>query len=100
MLTILSCTGQTDVTRTPQVIANIVRTVPMVLPQREQKDPSFNCRVWVREALRVLQDYNIIHRWDIDDLEKRSFALGTANDGAVVIGHPYQVHSLIAGATS
>lgn len=64
----------------------------MVLPEREVKESEFNCRVWVREALRVLQDHGVVNITDVSDLEDEFIALGEENDGSVVQGGPYKVY--------
>jgi len=66
--------------------------IPMQFPVREQKEDSFNCRVWVREALRVLEDHGVIDIGDINKLEEEFISLGEENDSSIVMGGPYKVY--------
>lgn len=87
--------GYTDTgapSHTPDAVARLVRAIPLVLPAREVREGEFNCRVWVREALRVLQDHGAVDVVDVDKLEDEFIALGEENDGSVVQGGPYKVY--------
>lgn len=64
----------------------------MLLPVREQKEHIFTCRVWLREALRVLQDHGVIGIVDIDRLEEDFVSLGEENDSNVIKGGPYKLY--------
>jgi len=65
-------------------IVQLMSDIPMQFPVREQKEDSLNCRVWVREALRVPEDYGVIGY--INKLEEEFNSLGEENDSSIVGG--------------
>jgi len=74
-------------------IACILSSTPLgIVTERETKETTFNCRVWVREALRVLYDESIISCSDVESLEQEFFSLAHDNDTKTVVGGPYKVH--------
>ena len=78
--------------RTPDAIARLVGAIPLAFPERETKESAFNCRVWVREAIRVLHDHGVVDIVDVYKLEEEFVALGEENDASVVQGGPYKVY--------
>ena len=68
------------------IIAQLMSDIPMQFPVQEQKEDSFNCRVWVREALRVPEDYGVIAIGYINKLEEKFNSPGEENDSSIVGG--------------
>jgi len=73
-------------------IVQLMSDIPMQFPVREQKEDSLNCRVWVREALRVPEDYGVIAIGYINKLEEEFNSLGEENDSSIVGGGSFKVY--------
>ncbi|KAJ6502183.1 hypothetical protein C8R45DRAFT_611629 [Mycena sanguinolenta] len=64
-------------------LTRLLRTVSMTVPAIDQAtEPTFTCRVWFREAIRVLHRNNIINCPDVDELEKECRGYASTNHAA------------------
>ncbi len=54
---------------TLEQVAPLLQAIPMSLPNRgAQTDQRFDCQVWVKEAVRVLNDQGVLRCADADTL--------------------------------
>ncbi|KAJ7862484.1 hypothetical protein B0H14DRAFT_2740207 [Mycena olivaceomarginata] len=63
----------------PDILRDHLEPVSMSIPVIDQaREPEFNCRVWFREAVRVLDQAGILQCQDVDALEAecKSYAMG------------------------
>lgn len=55
--------------RTADELDGLLRTIPMAVPPSESAGTQFTCRIWFREAVRVLHREGIVNVPDVDELE-------------------------------
>jgi hypothetical protein len=65
------------------VLKDILKTIPMVVPDIDKaREPKFTCRVWFREAIRVLHKRGIINCTNLDSLEQECKTHALPNQAA------------------
>nr|VWO96038.1 Ubiquitin ligase complex F-box protein GRR1, putative [Ganoderma boninense] len=70
--------------KTEEQLVNVLATIPMVVPAVDiARENVFDCRVWIREALRRLHGAGFIHCPDVDALEAEMWGYGRPAAGAV-----------------
>ncbi|KAI0672552.1 hypothetical protein C8Q78DRAFT_990949 [Trametes maxima] len=74
-------------------VSNILEQIPMAIPSVDQSiERVFTCRVWLKEAVRVLAANGFIYCADVAALEREVKAYGQAQDEKTISGHPLVVH--------
>ena len=73
-------------------VDNLLRTIPMTTPACDAPHP-FTCRIWFREAVRVLDHQHMVKcRSTVDTLEKELTMLADENGNSVALGRPWKLH--------
>ncbi|RDX43042.1 hypothetical protein OH76DRAFT_1390924 [Lentinus brumalis] len=67
-------------------------TIPMATPVCDSPHP-FTCRIWFREAVRVLNGQGMVTCRAINALEKELTMLGDENGNSVALGRPWKLHT-------
>ncbi|KAI5899034.1 uncharacterized protein SCHCODRAFT_02660710 [Schizophyllum commune H4-8] len=74
---------------TPESVKRMVEALPMdVLEPFAAKEPRFTCRVWVKQAIVLLNENDVLHV-DVEDVEKAAWASGAEHDPKTITGAPY-----------
>ena len=69
----------------------LLRAIPLVTPECDAPHP-FTCRIWFREAVRVLGKHSMGDCRPIDTLERELISLADGNGYAVALGRPWKLH--------
>ncbi|KAH6894972.1 hypothetical protein BKA70DRAFT_791071 [Coprinopsis sp. MPI-PUGE-AT-0042] len=82
----LKSTDQSDF----DAVVDLLRQIPMETPEIDQGvEPKFTCRVWLREAVRVLHRNGYIECPDVNALEKECEEVAEPNHPAFPSYHGY-----------
>ncbi|RPD61105.1 hypothetical protein L226DRAFT_534753 [Lentinus tigrinus ALCF2SS1-7] len=73
-------------------VDDILRMIPMATPACDSPHP-FTCRIWFREAVRVLIAQGMVTCRSVDALEKELTLLADDNGNSVALGRPWKLHS-------
>ncbi|KAF7298321.1 hypothetical protein MKEN_01356600 [Mycena kentingensis (nom. inval.)] len=66
-----------------EVLTEYLKPIPMAVPAIDvQREAKFTCRVWFREAIRVLNKKGLIQCSDVDSLEEEVKGYGLANQAS------------------
>ena len=85
-------TGVIPAGTSPVEIDNLLRTIPLMTPACDAPHP-FTCRIWFREAVRVLDGQRMVKcRPRVDALEKELTMLADENGNSVALGRPWKLH--------
>ena len=57
------------------------------------KDEGFTAKMWVRQAVRLLNDKGFIHCPDVMALENEVSVYAITNDAPTVLGEPFRIHT-------
>ncbi|TFY72336.1 hypothetical protein EVG20_g669 [Dentipellis fragilis] len=75
-------------------IDDLLKNIPMLVPEEDMiMEDTFTCRVWFKEAVRVLAANGIVKCLDVHSLEKEMFEYGEENDIQTGLGYPYKAHA-------
>lgn len=89
----LHTTKHTTATNTIERISALLDAIPMTLPTEDiGRDTVFRCRVWLKQAVRVLAANDIVNCPDGFALEGELFELGNENEPNTIAGLPYRLH--------
>ncbi|KAI0787360.1 hypothetical protein C8Q74DRAFT_1366261 [Fomes fomentarius] len=70
-------------------VSSILENIPMSIPSVDQSiEHRFTCRVWFKEAARVLTTNGIISCSDVAGLEREIKGYGEEQDEKTISGHP------------
>ena len=69
----------------------LLRAIPLVTPECDAPHP-FTCRIWFREAVRVLGKHGMVNYRSIDALERELTSLADENGNAVALGRCWKLH--------
>lgn len=83
--------GHIDLDFDHTLLVDYVKDIPMAVPPSQRsKEPKFTCRVWFKEAIRVLNDSGVFVKCpDVDALEDeltRKALAGAYNGQGILIG--------------
>ncbi|KAL1659960.1 hypothetical protein EV122DRAFT_253083 [Schizophyllum commune] len=85
--------GQLSSTDVIDRVSSTLERIPMSIPSIDQSiERVFTCRVWVKEAVRVLAANGFISCSDVAGLEREVKGYGQAQDEKTISGHPVVVH--------
>ena len=73
-------------------IDKLLRAIPMATPECDAPHP-FTCRVWFREAVRLLCEEGVVVCPSVDVLEKELTGLADDHGNAVALGRPWKLHN-------
>ncbi|KAL1691648.1 hypothetical protein GGG16DRAFT_53162 [Schizophyllum commune] len=74
----------------PESVKRMVEELPMdVLEPFVAKESRFTCRVWVKQAIALLNENGVLHV-DVEDVEKAAWAWGAEHDPNTITGAPYK----------
>lgn len=86
--------GRITSTNTVDRICKLLEPIPMEVPTVfKDSEPKFTCRVWVKEACRVMDAMHIIKCSNVVVLEKEILGYGNDHDAQTVMGLPYKVYT-------
>ncbi|TRM57797.1 hypothetical protein BD626DRAFT_513546 [Schizophyllum amplum] len=77
---------------TTEDLIRLVEALPMtVVDPFVGEEPRFTCKVWVKQAVTLLRENDIL-QVDARDIEKAALAWGAKHDPATVTGAPYKFY--------
>ncbi|KAJ7900725.1 hypothetical protein B0H14DRAFT_3123798 [Mycena olivaceomarginata] len=69
---------------TKDILRDILQPISMVVPAVDHaREPKFTCRVWFREAVRVLHEARVLNCPDVDALEAECVSYAVVNQAAL-----------------
>ncbi|KAM5541505.1 hypothetical protein V8D89_004695 [Ganoderma adspersum] len=94
-LVVLGQIGKTKSGEGSASIASLLRHVPLVTPEYDEPHP-FSCRIWFREAVRVLIAQGAVACQSVDAMEKELTELADADGDSIVVGGQWKVYDNLA----
>ncbi|KAI0093263.1 hypothetical protein BDY19DRAFT_922981 [Irpex rosettiformis] len=86
--------GELSSTRDIEPVSNLLENIPMLIPTIDQSiEERFTCRVWFKEAIRVLTANGIISCPDVYKLERELKAYGEEQDPKTVAGYGVEIRT-------
>ncbi|KAM5538609.1 hypothetical protein V8D89_007638 [Ganoderma adspersum] len=87
--------------RSQAALRNMLAQIPVaVVPEADRaREPTFTCRVWVREALRRMHAEGYVRCPDVDALEEEMWRYGRAAAGAIE-DDTFEVAALVEAVAS
>ena len=77
-----------------EYVCELLRAIPMEVPSVfSDSEKRFSCRVWVKEAWRVMDANDIIKCSDVVALEREMWDLGKEHDPLTITGAPFKFHT-------
>ncbi|THH30618.1 hypothetical protein EUX98_g3588 [Antrodiella citrinella] len=74
-------------------VSSILEKIPMSIPSVDQAiEGRFTCRVWFKEAVRVLTAKGVISCPDVAGLEREMKDYGEEQDEKTIHGHPLVIY--------
>ncbi|KAI0370005.1 hypothetical protein BV20DRAFT_966989 [Pilatotrama ljubarskyi] len=73
-------------------VDELLRTIPLETPECDAPHP-FTCRIWFREAIRVLSTHGMVSCRSVDVLERELVDLADDTGNAVALGRPWKLYS-------
>ncbi|KAI0354728.1 hypothetical protein OH77DRAFT_487112 [Trametes cingulata] len=80
-----------DASGSSSKIDDLLRTIPLTTPDCDAPHP-FTCRIWFREAIRVLGKHSMVFCRSVDALERELVDLADDNGNAVALGRPWKLY--------
>ena len=86
-------TGTTTADNSIKCIDALFKAIPLTIPPSDVgRESTFTCRVWVKLAVRVLVENDIVKCLDVDALEREIIEIGNENEPNILKGLPYKLH--------
>ncbi|KAM5544230.1 hypothetical protein V8D89_001890 [Ganoderma adspersum] len=85
--------GTLTATNTIERITNLLEGIPMAIPLADRTiEPRFTCRVWFKEAIRVLARNGVLTCPDVSALERKMIEYGQEQALSTSLGGGYKYH--------
>ena len=88
---VLASIGNAESSSGSASIDSLLSDIPLATPECDAPHP-FTCRIWFREAVRVLTVHGAGVCPSVDALEKELTGLADANGDSVAFGKPWTLH--------